>query len=72
MCLRSALGAIAQSVDENVDQPQHALLPARLIVRVAHADQGSDQIIRADVVTDFTCRHCSVQESAGRSHQQVG
>jgi hypothetical protein len=62
-----ALGAsIAQSVDEDVDQPQHALLPARLIVRVAHAARGSDQIIRADVVTVFTCRHCPVQPPKDR------
>jgi hypothetical protein len=37
-----------------------------LIVRVAHADQGSDQIIRADVVTVFTCRHCPVQPPKDR------
>jgi hypothetical protein len=27
---------VAQPVDENLDEPQHALLPTRLVVHVAH------------------------------------
>jgi hypothetical protein len=42
MCLRSALGAsIAQTINKNVHEPKHVLLPTRLVVRVAHSNQGA-------------------------------
>jgi hypothetical protein len=48
----------AQSVDEYVDKSQNALLPTRLIVRVAHSDERAQQVLSADVAADFTggCR----------------
>ena len=46
-------GPDTQPVDEDVDKPQDAGLPAGLIVHVAHADKGTEQVFRADVVADF-------------------
>jgi len=72
MCLRSAFDAsIAQPVDKNVHEPKHVILPTRLVVRVAHADQGTQQIFRANVVADFACGACSTQEAANRSRQKI-
>ena len=56
---RSAHSAMfAQSVDEYVDKSQNALLPTRLIVRVAHSDERAQQVLSADVAADFAggCR----------------
>jgi DNA-binding CsgD family transcriptional regulator len=52
----------AKPVDEDVDQAQHAGLPARLIVHVAHAHKGTQQVFRADVVADFAGRDSAVQQ----------
>jgi hypothetical protein len=51
----------ASTAHENIDEPQHSLLPTALVVRVAHASQRSDQILGAYVGADFTCRDCSFQ-----------
>ena len=73
MRLHSAFAvSIAQPINKNVHEPKHVLLPTRLVMRVAHADQGTQQIFRANVVADFTCGACSVQEAANRSRQKIG
>jgi hypothetical protein len=42
MCLRSPFGAsIAEFVHEIIREPKHVLPPAGLLVRVAHANQGT-------------------------------
>jgi hypothetical protein len=42
-----------QTVDENVDEPQDARLPARLVMHVAHAQKSTKQVFGADVFADF-------------------
>jgi hypothetical protein len=54
----------AQAVDEHIDQPQYALLPSRLIVRVAHADKRAQQIFGTDVVANFTGRDRAIEQAA--------
>src|SRR5258708_39791399 len=63
--------SIAQPVDKNVDEPQHALLPTRLVVHVAHADKGTNQIFRADVLAYLARSDRAVQQPANRSRQLV-
>jgi hypothetical protein len=55
---------VAQPVNENLDEPQHALLPTRLVVHVAHANQGTKQVLRADVIAYFARRDRALQELA--------
>jgi hypothetical protein len=62
---------MAQPIDENVEEPLHVLLPTRLVVHVAHADKGTKQVFRADIVTDFARRDRPVQESTDSPRQPV-
>src|SRR5215813_467389 len=62
---------IAQAVDENIDEPQDALLPTRLVVHVAHAHKGTKQVLRADVVANFPGRDRSVQQPADGPRQPI-
>src|SRR6476659_9715226 len=39
----------AKAIDEDVEHPQYRRLPAGLVVHVAHADQGPEQILRTDI-----------------------
>jgi hypothetical protein len=61
----------AQPVDEHINQPQHALLPSRLIVRVAHADKRAQQVFRADVVANFSGRDGAIEQAADSARQTV-
>ena len=65
-------GSIAQSVDENIHEPKDVLLPAGLVVHVAHAHEGAQQVFRADVAADFAGRDRAVQQRADRSRQPIG
>src|SRR3981189_2280146 len=66
-----SIGSNAQPVDEDIDKSQNACLPARLIVHVAHAHEGTKDVFRADVVADFACRDSSVQQHADGSRQPI-
>jgi len=63
---------VAQSIDENVHEPKDVLLPARLVVRVAHPHDCSQQVSRADVAADFTGRDRLLQQQADRPRQSLG
>ncbi len=63
--------SVAQPVDENVDQTQHALLPAGLVVHVAHAHEGTNEVLRADVVADLARRDRAVQQPADGPRQLI-
>src|SRR5258708_696175 len=47
--LRGVVAAHAKAIDEDIDQPQDALLPTGLVVHVAHADEGPQKVFRADI-----------------------
>jgi hypothetical protein len=52
----ASVAPTAQSVDENVDEPKDVLLSAWLVVRVTHAHDRSQQVLRTGVTADFTGR----------------
>src|ERR1700722_17282449 len=58
------LGVHAQAVDEDIDQPHHAFLPAGLVVHVAHADEGTQQVLRADVRPYLAGRDRAIEQGA--------
>ena len=53
----------AQAIDEDVDQPENAGLPTRLIMHVAHAHKRTQDVFRADVVADLAGRDRPVQQA---------
>ncbi len=64
-------GPDTQPVDEDVDKPQDTGLPAGLIVHVAHAEKGPEQVFRADVVADFAACDRSIEQRADGPRQLV-
>ena len=58
------VGWPAQTIDEDVEQAQHARLPAGVVVQVANADQGPQEVLRADIGTDLACRDHSCDTQA--------
>ena len=61
----------AQPVDEDVDKAQDAGLPARLIMHVAHAYEGTEQVLWRNVIADFAGRDRTVQQRADGPRQAV-
>jgi len=61
----------AQAIDEDVDQPQNACLPTRLIMHIAHAHKRTQDVFRADVVADLACRDRPVQQGVDGSRQSI-
>jgi len=49
-----------KTIEEDIHQAENTRLPAGLIVHVAHADQGTQEILRTDVVADFAGRLAAV------------
>ncbi len=58
------VGLHAKAIDEDVDQPQDALLPTGLVVDVAHADEGPQKVFRADITAHLARRHGAIQQGA--------
>ena len=61
---RGRSGCKAKAIDEDVDQPQHARLPAGLVVHVAHADQRPQQVLGADVGADLAGGDRAIEQCA--------
>ena len=61
----------AQAIDEDVDQPQNACLPTRLIMHIAHAHKRTQDVFRADVVADLAGRDRPVQQGADGPRQPI-
>ena len=64
-------GFDAKAIDEDIEQPQHAFLPAGLVVQVAHADERAQQVFRADIGADLAGGDGAVQQRADRLGQAI-
>jgi hypothetical protein len=76
-CARRRAGVIwfadlyweTQAVNEDIDQAENARLPAGLILHVAHADKGAEEIFGTDVGAYLSSGNGAVQQDAGRFRQ---
>ncbi len=72
MLLGAAILALnAQPIDEDIEKAEHARLPSGLVVQVAHADKGPEQVFRADVVADLSGRDRPLQQAANGQRQSI-
>ena len=60
-----------KTIDEDIDQAENARLPAGLILHVAHADEGAEEIFGTDVGAYLSSGNGAVQQNAGRFRQPV-
>src|ERR1700722_467473 len=69
--LWAGIASHAQTVHEDIEQPHHAVLPAGLVVQVAHANQRPQQVFGADVRADFAGCDGTVQQGADGFGQTI-
>src|ERR1700722_17033497 len=69
--LLADIGSHAKAVDKDIEQTHHALLPAGLVVQVAHADQRPQQVFRTDIGADFAGRDGAVQQGTDGLGQTI-
>jgi hypothetical protein len=55
-----------KTIDEDIHQAENTRLPAGLIVHVAHADEGAQEIFGTDVGAYLSSGNGAVQQDAGR------
>ena len=60
-----------QAVNEDIDQAENARLPAGLILHVAHADKGAEEIFGTDVGAYLSSGNGAVEQDGGRFRQPV-
>jgi len=50
-----------ETIDEDIHQSDHTRLPAGLILHMAHADEGAQEIFGTDVRAYLSCGNGAVQ-----------
>ena len=60
-----------KTIDEDIHQAENTRLPAGLILHVAHADEGAQEIFGTDVGAYLASGNGAVQQDGGRFRQPV-